>query len=192
MVRSWSEVRQAGGVGQESVRQESVGQESVRQESVRQELVRNLSDKSPSDRSPPGRSPAGRSPLGRSPSGRSPSGRSPSGRSPSGRSPSGRSPSGRNPSENDQEIIPSYCLSIILSKNLPMHCETCTWDSDAGTWRIKGGHWPGPPQYLANQSTLFHPGSADYPYLLLLAPPMFFTFWQHWVDKIFELNLYRN
>ena len=31
-----------------------------------------------------------------------------------------------------------------------------------------------PPQYLADQLTLFQPGRADYPHLLLLA--MFFTF----------------
>ena len=34
----------------------------------------------------------------------------------------------------------------------------------------------GAPQYLADQLTLFQPGRADYPHLLLLAPPMFFTF----------------
>ena len=33
------------------------------------------------------------------------------------------------------------------------------------------------PQYLADQ--LIHPGRADYPHLLLLAPPMFFTFQHH-------------
>jgi hypothetical protein len=27
-------------------------------------------------------------------------------------------------------------------------------------------------------------GRADYPHLLLLAPPMLFTLWHHWVDKI--------
>ena len=41
----------------------------------------------------------------------------------------------------------------------------------------QGGHWP--PQYLADQLTLFEPGGADYPYLLLLAPSMFFTFRHH-------------
>ena len=41
----------------------------------------------------------------------------------------------------------------------------------------QGGHWP--PQYLADQLTLFQPGRADYPHLLLLAPPMFFTFRHH-------------
>ena len=40
-----------------------------------------------------------------------------------------------------------------------------------------GGPWP--PQYLADQLALFEPGSADYPHLLLLAPPMFFTFRHH-------------
>jgi hypothetical protein len=32
---------------------------------------------------------------------------------------------------------------------------------------------------LADQLTLFQPGRADYPHLLLLAPPMFFTFRHH-------------
>ena len=41
----------------------------------------------------------------------------------------------------------------------------------------QGGHWP--PQYLADQLTLFEPGRADYPHLLLLAPSMFFTFRHH-------------
>ena len=51
--------------------------------------------------------------------------------------------------------------------------------SDAGT----GGGGPGgplpPTQYLADQLTLFEPGMADYPHLLLLAPSMFFTFRHH-------------
>ena len=42
----------------------------------------------------------------------------------------------------------------------------------------QGGHWP--PQYLADQITLFEPGRADYPHLLLLPPPMFFTIRHHW------------
>ena len=41
----------------------------------------------------------------------------------------------------------------------------------------QGGHWP--PQYFADQLTLFEPGRADYPHLLLLAPSMFFTFRHH-------------
>ena len=40
-----------------------------------------------------------------------------------------------------------------------------------------GGPWP--PQYLADQLTLFQSGRADYPHLILLAPPMFFTFRHH-------------
>ena len=36
-----------------------------------------------------------------------------------------------------------------------------------------------PPQYFADQLTLFEPGRADHPHLLLLAPPKFFTFRQH-------------
>ena len=42
-----------------------------------------------------------------------------------------------------------------------------------------GGHCPPPPQYLADQLTLFQSGRADYPNLLPLAPPMFFTFRHH-------------
>ena len=38
-----------------------------------------------------------------------------------------------------------------------------------------------PPQYFADQLTLFKPGRADFPHLLLLAPPMFFTFRHHWL-----------
>ena len=34
-------------------------------------------------------------------------------------------------------------------------------------------------QYLSDQLTLFEPGRADYPHLLLLAPQMFFTFRHH-------------
>ena len=37
-----------------------------------------------------------------------------------------------------------------------------------------------PPPYFADQLTLFELGRADYPHLLLLAPPMFFTFRHHW------------
>ena len=32
---------------------------------------------------------------------------------------------------------------------------------------------------FADQLTLFKPGRTDYPHLLLLAPPMFFTFQHH-------------
>ena len=46
-----------------------------------------------------------------------------------------------------------------------------TW-SDAGTG---GGGQGGPlaPQYFLDQLTLFEPGRADYPHLLLLAPQCF-------------------
>ena len=44
--------------------------------------------------------------------------------------------------------------------------------SDAGTGGDQGGHWS--PQCLADQLTLFQPGRADYPHLLLLAPPNVF------------------
>ena len=36
-----------------------------------------------------------------------------------------------------------------------------------------------PPQYLGDQLTLFEPGRAYYPHLLLKAPPNFFTFRHH-------------
>ena len=38
------------------------------------------------------------------------------------------------------------------------------------------------PQYLADLLILFHPGRTEYPHLLLLAPPMFFTFRHHWIS----------
>ena len=41
------------------------------------------------------------------------------------------------------------------------------------------GNWP-PPQYLADQLTLFQPWGADSAHPLLVAPPMFFTFRHHW------------
>ena len=49
-------------------------------------------------------------------------------------------------------------------------------NSDAGTGGARGA-----PQYLTDQLSLFEPGRTDYPHLLLLAPPMFFTFWHHWL-----------
>ena len=39
-------------------------------------------------------------------------------------------------------------------------------------------------QYLADQLTLLQPGRADYPHLLPLAPPMFFTFRHHWCSYL--------
>ena len=56
---------------------------------------------------------------------------------------------------------------------IPLPCK-CQWCRNRGG---QGGHWP--PQYFADQLTLFEPGRADYPHLLLLAPPMFFTFRHH-------------
>ena len=50
--------------------------------------------------------------------------------------------------------------------------------SDAGTGGGAGGPLA-PPQYFADKLTLFEPGRADYPHLLLLALPMFFTFRHH-------------
>ena len=48
------------------------------------------------------------------------------------------------------------------------------------------------PQYLADQLALYHSGRADYPHLLLLAPPMCFHLPASLGYKIFELNLCRN
>ena len=59
--------------------------------------------------------------------------------------------------------------------------------SDAGTGGAGGAkRATGPSQFLADQLTLFQPGRADYPHLLLLAPPMFFTFRHHCIGTIME------
>ena len=50
----------------------------------------------------------------------------------------------------------------------------CTYLSDAGTEGGPGGPLP-PPQYFADQLTLFEPGRADFPHLLLLPPPQCFS-----------------
>ena len=47
-----------------------------------------------------------------------------------------------------------------------------------------------PPPYFADQLTLFEPGRADHPHLLLLAPPMFFTFRHHCYDYAKYLSVY--
>ena len=44
----------------------------------------------------------------------------------------------------------------------------------------EGPGGPLAPQYFADHLTIFEPGRADYPHLLLLAPSMFFTFRHHW------------
>ena len=46
----------------------------------------------------------------------------------------------------------------------------------------QGGHWP--PQYLADQLTLFRPWGADSAHPLLVAPPIFFTFRHHWYSQL--------
>ena len=47
------------------------------------------------------------------------------------------------------------------------------------------------PQYLADQLTLFQTGRADYSHLILLAPPMFFTFRHHWsMDGVLWFSLH--
>ena len=48
--------------------------------------------------------------------------------------------------------------------------------SDSGSGGPGG---PLAPKYFANQLTLFEPEKVDYPHLLLLAPPMIYTFRQH-------------
>ena len=67
-------------------------------------------------------------------------------------------------------------VGLILGFILTSLTSIVFYDSDAGT----GG--PGGPlaaQYLSDHLTLFQPGRADYPRLLLLVPPMFFTFRHH-------------
>ena len=56
----------------------------------------------------------------------------------------------------------------------------------------QGGHRY--PPYLADQLTLFQPGRAYYPHLLILATPMFFTFRHHWnvIDCLFFMFSFRN
>ena len=46
----------------------------------------------------------------------------------------------------------------------------------------QGGHWP--PQYFADQLTLFQPWGADSAHPLLVAPPMFFTFRHHSLSRL--------
>ena len=53
-----------------------------------------------------------------------------------------------------------------------------TLNSGAGTGGARGVTGP-PPQYLADQLTLFQPWGADSAHPLLVAPPMFFTFRHH-------------
>ena len=62
---------------------------------------------------------------------------------------------------------------VVLQLYLIIYIQWCRNRGGGG----QGGPWP--PQYFADQLTLFEPGRADYPHLLLLAPPMFFTFRQH-------------
>ena len=63
------------------------------------------------------------------------------------------------------------CLDIMMnwnsdtSKNEQLSSQ---WCRNRGG---QGGHWP--PQYFADQLTLFEPGRAEYPHLLLLAPQCF-------------------
>ena len=64
---------------------------------------------------------------------------------------------------NKMDDIPSFLI----------HYQTLSVPEPGG----QGDHWP--PQYLADQLTLFKPGRADYPHPLLLAPPIFFTFRHH-------------
>ena len=96
-------------------------------------------------------------------------------------------------------IHAKMCASWVLHKQLKSGRNSVQW-CVLGAYVIKwcrnrggqGGHWP--PQYFADQLTLFEPGRADFPHLLLLAPPMFFTFRHHWTDSnILCINtLYRS
>ena len=52
--------------------------------------------------------------------------------------------------------------------------------SYAGTGRARGATAP-----HLHPRTLFEPGRADYPHLLLLAPPKFFSFRHHWSWVVF-------
>ena len=77
------------------------------------------------------------------------------------------------------------CETPCMTTDCSLNYKFNTWKLQAQTWAVMPepggpghwGHWP--PQYLADQLTLFEPGRADYPHLLLLASPMFFTFRHH-------------
>ena len=76
----------------------------------------------------------------------------------------------------------------VLHFNYVKYLETIHY-SDAGPGG--GGMGATGPPYLADQLlTLFQPGRADYPYLLLLAPPMFFTFRHHCTPDQGEKRIY--
>ena len=68
----------------------------------------------------------------------------------------------------------AFFLLFVKSTTTVLFC--CNHRSDAGTG---GTGRPLAPQYLGDQLTLFLPGRADYPHLLQLAPPIFFTFPHH-------------
>ena len=57
----------------------------------------------------------------------------------------------------------SYWKIEVQKRNIP-HLKAFAVMPEPGN---QGGHWP--PQYLADQLTLFEQGRADYPHLLLLA-----------------------
>ena len=52
-----------------------------------------------------------------------------------------------------------------------------------------GGQGALPPLNIW-QLTLFPPGRAEYPHLLPMAPPMFFTFRHHWTMNLYYLSTY--
>ena len=67
----------------------------------------------------------------------------------------------------DHRYISGHVLLCIQNCHLNSNSSHC------------GPGGPLAPQYLSDQLTLFEPGRANYPHLLLLAPPMFFTFRHH-------------
>ena len=71
---------------------------------------------------------------------------------------------------------PSYGGKMVPSfVNPSFHC-IIQWCRNRG-----GQGATGPPQYLADNLTLFQPWGADSAHSLLVAPPMFFTFRHHWL-----------
>ena len=64
--------------------------------------------------------------------------------------------------------------SLTFEWNFPKAICTYQW---CRNWGGQGGHWP--PQYLADQLTLFQPGVGRLCPPLPLAPPKFFTFRHH-------------
>ena len=72
--------------------------------------------------------------------------------------------------KNEIEILKIFLQKYKVEKILKGRLDSIS--SPSPRWcQYRGGHWP--PQYFAEQLTLFKPGRADYPRLLLLAPQCF-------------------